>query len=318
MSATDPAAVFRVEADELLASLEQALLDLETAPDDAELVDQAFRALHTLKGSGAMFGFRALAGFLHAFESAFDTVRAGAARITPAMIAQALRAKDHAAALIRGDAAPDPAHEEGADAVDAAGAEILDAFAAAFRSAAAEPPETADPLRANPGAAPTAWRIAFKLPQTLLDWGANPALILEELSGLGLCDVACEATGPVADPAELPRALFGERFVVALLTDRPRAAIEEAFVFVRDQAELAIAPVECGESPEAADPARGADAAARPAPRLPAASALMRAVSGPATMRVATDRLDSIMDHVGELVIAQARLSQLARASEDP
>ena len=57
MTATDPNETFRQEARELLESLEQSLLDLDQNPEDRDLVDTAFRALHTLKGSGAMFGF---------------------------------------------------------------------------------------------------------------------------------------------------------------------------------------------------------------------------------------------------------------------
>jgi chemotaxis protein histidine kinase CheA len=56
MTTLDPTEVFRQEASELFETLEAALLDLCQRPDDRELVDSAFRALHTIKGSGAMFG----------------------------------------------------------------------------------------------------------------------------------------------------------------------------------------------------------------------------------------------------------------------
>ena len=65
MSTPDPADIFRIEAAELLEQMEQGLLDLEHRLDDRTLVDAVFRALHTLKGSGAMFGFDALAAFTH-------------------------------------------------------------------------------------------------------------------------------------------------------------------------------------------------------------------------------------------------------------
>ncbi|HLN25104.1 MAG TPA: Hpt domain-containing protein, partial [Patescibacteria group bacterium] len=77
MSTPDPTEVFRQEAQELLEQLEQALLDLESAPGNADLVNSAFRALHTLKGSGAMFGFDVAAKFAHSLENAFDLVRQG-------------------------------------------------------------------------------------------------------------------------------------------------------------------------------------------------------------------------------------------------
>ena len=69
MSGVDPTETFRQEAQELLEQLEQTLLDLAKAPEDLALVDSTFRALHTIKGSGSMFGFDAVAGFTHHVES---------------------------------------------------------------------------------------------------------------------------------------------------------------------------------------------------------------------------------------------------------
>ena len=61
MSGQDPIEIFRQEAQELFEDIEQGLLDLAHRPGDRDLVDAVFRGLHTLKGSGAMFGFDALA-----------------------------------------------------------------------------------------------------------------------------------------------------------------------------------------------------------------------------------------------------------------
>ena len=77
---------FIQEATEILEGLDDTLLELEADPRDPEKVDAVFRALHTLKGSGAMFGFTALASFLHHFENAFDRIREGEACVTPALI----------------------------------------------------------------------------------------------------------------------------------------------------------------------------------------------------------------------------------------
>ncbi len=105
----DPTQTFREEAAELLAELESTLLLLEQRPDDRELLDTAFRALHTIKGSGAMFGFEAAAGFTHHLESAFDRMRKGELTANSAMIGIALAARDHIRALIEDPAKADPA-----------------------------------------------------------------------------------------------------------------------------------------------------------------------------------------------------------------
>jgi two-component system, chemotaxis family, sensor kinase CheA len=100
MTILDPAEVFRQEASELFDALEGALLDLGLRPDDRELVDTAFRALHTIKGSGAMFGFDEVASFTHEFETAFDRVRKGEIRPNQDLISVALAAKDYIRTLI--------------------------------------------------------------------------------------------------------------------------------------------------------------------------------------------------------------------------
>ena len=100
MSMTDPIAVFRMEAAELFEQIEAGLLDLTHRLDDKDQIDAVFRGLHTLKGSGAMFGFDALAAFTHHCETAFDRVRKGEKPATSELIAAVLAAQDHMRALV--------------------------------------------------------------------------------------------------------------------------------------------------------------------------------------------------------------------------
>lgn len=89
----DLIAVFQEELAELLESLERGLVDLQESPEDAGLINQVFRDLHTVKGSGAMFGFTELAAFIHDFETAFEKVRAGAVPVTPELVRLGLAAE---------------------------------------------------------------------------------------------------------------------------------------------------------------------------------------------------------------------------------
>ena len=73
---------FKEEAYELLAELETSLLELEKTPDDEDLIGRVFRAMHTIKGSGAMFGFDDIAAFTHEVETVFDLVRNGRMAVT--------------------------------------------------------------------------------------------------------------------------------------------------------------------------------------------------------------------------------------------
>ena len=85
---------YQEEARELLVELESALLDLESRPTDQELIGRVFRAMHTIKGSGAMFGFDDIAAFTHQIETAYDKVRQGEVAVTKELINLTLTAKD--------------------------------------------------------------------------------------------------------------------------------------------------------------------------------------------------------------------------------
>jgi two-component system, chemotaxis family, sensor kinase CheA len=91
---------FQEEAREILVELESALLALNENRGDNELVGRAFRALHTIKGSGSMFGFDELAAFTHKLENAFDEVRNGRLEITSELINLSLTALDQIKAML--------------------------------------------------------------------------------------------------------------------------------------------------------------------------------------------------------------------------
>jgi len=95
--------LFVEEATELLAELETSLLELEKSPEDSDLVGRIFRAMHTIKGSGAMFGFDEVAGFTHSIESAYDLVRNGKIRVTKMLIDLTLKACDELRGMIDPD-----------------------------------------------------------------------------------------------------------------------------------------------------------------------------------------------------------------------
>lgn len=306
----DPAAAFRVEAEELLDGLEQDLLDLNHQLGDKTLVDAVFRGLHTLKGSGAMFGFDALAAFTHHCESAFDKVRKGVVPATAALVAVILSAADHMRALLDGDAAP------GEDAA------ILARLEAAVSAAAgAEPPA---PVSRR------GWRLYFQLPRDSMRNGTNPLMLLDELRALGDCTVTVRTDRVPPLPALNVRDCY-LGWDVTLIGDVGREAIEDVFLFVMDDMLLEIAPIAAEAVPAGVDalpideaPVDEAPVAHEPDPVVaahgqaandddgePAAKLLVRTAAQ--SVRVPADRLDLLMDRVGELVIAQSRLSQLAQ-----
>jgi len=337
MSGTDPAEIFRQEAQELLEQLEQALLDLEHTPADSDLIDSAFRALHTVKGSGAMFGFDAVAAFTHHVETAFDLVRKGKVAPSRELIAVALAAKDRMRLLIE---QPDTADS-------AAGDKIL-------RDLKAIVDATSAPVEAAPSA--KIWRIRFRLAQDAMAMGTNPLLLLDELRTLGTATIVAQTDGVPPLEAMVPTDCY-LAWDIVLTTDRPPSDIEDVFMFVIDDMELSIAPIDAetdamriGEilvdrgdvAQDAVDEAvsgqlplgsllvRSGDLTqeklasalaeqqhVRAAPRA-AASVETRIAKSADSIRVPAERLDELMDRVGELVIVQSRLTQVAATSSDP
>ncbi|MGB3336880.1 MAG: chemotaxis protein CheA [Devosia sp.] len=326
MSFPDPADTFRQEARELLEQLELGLLDLEQNPANDDLINSTFRALHTIKGSGAMFGFTAVAAFVHEFETAFDQVRKGQTPATPELIAVALDAKDHIHKLI-----------EQPDAPQAGGEDILNALRVVIAAAdgADEAVEHVPPTSAAVVAPPAAgrWRIRFRLPGDALVYGTNPLLLLDEIKAIGPCTIlALTDTIPPLDVIDPEVPYLG--WQVDLTAEDPRAAIDDVFLFLKDGMELSVEPLSDAATPDEAPVAVAAPIEAAPEPK-PVTPAPAKATKAPkpaktvekevpnaeraaaSSMRVDAERLDELMDRVGELVIAQARLTQIAAMSSD-
>ena len=323
MSPTNPIEIFKQEAQELLAQLEATLLDLDCTPDDPDLIDAAFRALHTIKGSGAMFGFEAAAAFTHHVETAFDQVRQGKARLTRDLIAVALRARDHMRLLIERPEKADPAAEE------ALLAALHDSLSPG-EAIAAVPCEAADEQ---------VWRVNMRLPRDAMINGTNPLLLVDELRSLGDA-IVTPVTDTIPRLQEIDPAACYIAWEITLKTSKPRSEIEDVFIFVRDEMELEIALAETS-----CEDAQGKPDAQEPTPSGPAEETLSEekppAALGPqggddghaapaeqqrvrrettknhASIRVPADRLDELMDRVGELVITQSRLKQIAASSSD-
>ncbi|MDD1529461.1 chemotaxis protein CheA [Bradyrhizobium sp. WBOS7] len=343
MSAMDPTEIFRQEASELFEVLEGALLDLGLRPDDRELVDSAFRALHTIKGSGAMFGFDKVASFTHEFETAFDRVRKGEIKPTQELISVALAAKDYIRALIE-----DPQSTD--DVIGEAILDDLKRFVTADQPAAhvvdiAEAPPLA------PGASKQAgWHLYLEFESHILRNGSNPLDLLEDLCKLGPCFVVPVTDGvPFLDEMDPEDCYL--KWDVKLHAACDKDAIDDVFMFVQDEMKLTLSPLEQAEAPVPAplfqlldeEPvvAETAAPAVEPAPVVeqPVAKAEVEVAPEPkpeikreaaparreeakqdrgiATVRVQAERLDELMDRVGELVIAQARLTQLASSGSD-
>ncbi|WP_137679812.1 chemotaxis protein CheA [Aurantiacibacter suaedae] len=303
MSGEDPAAAFRIEAGELLDQVEQGLLDLGHSLADMDLINAVFRGLHTLKGSGAMFGFDALAAFTHHCETAFDRVRKGQVPATADLVSVILSAQDHMRALVEGDA---PAAE---------GDAILARLQLALENASGAEIPVAEPV-----SAPRGWRLFFRLPADAMANGTNPLTLLDELRELGEAHIVAR-TDEVPPLGDLVPTECHIGWDVTLVGDISREDIEDVFIFVMDDMTFEIAALDdaAAAQEDSAASTEIADTTVADSPKTdePAKAAAVTAARGGESIRVPAERLDELMDRVGELVIAQSRLSQLAHGGDD-
>ena len=334
----DPTETFRQEAAELLDSLETVLLDLGQTPQDRDLIDAAFRALHTIKGSGAMFGFDKVAAFTHDFETAFDLIRKGKIDANHDIVTVSLSARDYIRTLIDDPDSTDPiigeAIVEELQRLIGGGPSASHAAAPAGKAESLDESAPAEPAQAG-------WTIEIAFEPDILRNGTNPLVLLDDLRALGTCIVEADCD-KVPELGALDPESCLITWMVTLHSACSKNEIEDVFMFVRDEMKLVITaldapaaglfpaldmsmpddvPEAVAEAPAAPAPRAAAEPAAAVAPAAPAAAEKAefnrRADDKTSTVRVQAERLDELMDRVGELVIAQARLSQIAHSGTD-
>jgi two-component system chemotaxis sensor kinase CheA len=224
---------FKEEAQEVLEALENDLVTLETNVTDAELLNKIFRGMHTLKGSGAMFGFTHLAEFAHELETLFDLVRNGALTITPEIISVSLEACDYLK-ILRDDPEnknPDSKREK----------LLLDAIHAhlpAFKKPVA-PVLKPVAKKEKKDDKQKVYRIYFKPDRDILVKGVNPLVLFRNLESLGQCFFFAHEEG-IPPIRELNAEWCYVFWTCILITDVEIDAIKDVFIFVEGSCELNI------------------------------------------------------------------------------
>jgi two-component system chemotaxis sensor kinase CheA len=343
---------YKEEAHELLAELEDGLLELEQAPGDNELIGRVFRALHTIKGSGAMFGFDQIASFTHELETAFDLVRNGQIEVTKELVDLSLVARDEIRGLLEG---PEPGSGERRQKIIAAIRQLIPG--SREEGEACEP---ARPVSPEPEELPSpdlavTYRIRFRPSPDIFLTGTNPLLLFKELRQLGECQVVAQ-TEVIPLIAKINPELCYTAWDIFLTTSRGVDAIKDVFIFVAADSELEIQVIDDGLDPAVDYKRLGEILVEREdidqstldrllAQRRLIGEALVetglvscdqvqsalveqqhvqearqkrRESQAAGSIRVPSAKLDKLVDLVGELVTVQARLSQTAASLQDP
>jgi two-component system, chemotaxis family, sensor kinase CheA len=351
---------FFEESFEAIESMEAALLKLDVAAPDPEVINTVFRVAHSIKGGAGMFNFTDIASFTHTLETLLDGVRAGRTRLSTPIMDLLLKSVDVMREMLRATQRKqsfDP--QRVADlqfdlevAVAKTAAEAPAAAAPAAAPAAASSPAEAAPAAAAPPAAPAAaggapeWRISVQPLENMLARGNEPLALFAALAEHG--ELRVEASVEQIPPlATLDPHRCYVHWQLGLKSAASKEQIAEAFEWVEGDCDYTItpcggaapaAPATAAATPPAAPatpavpPAPVPSAASPPAAAAPAASA---AAEGPAaakappkteaagggdstSIRVATQKLDELINTVGEVVITQSMLAQLGALAEGP
>jgi two-component system chemotaxis sensor kinase CheA len=340
---------FREEAYELVAELESALLELEKDPDNMEQIGRAFRAMHTIKGSGGTCEFRELVAFTHELETIFDRVRSGKVKATHEIINLTLRACDQIKSLF-------DRYYQGGSCDEAKTASILASFRALAPGAGTRGKAT--PASAGEGTTQhVTYRIRFRPSAEVFVRGTDPINLLNELRELGMCEAVAQTDDvPYLEDID-PRRCY-THWDMILTTSRGVDAIQDVFIFLRDGSELNVdiidedgrledeksykrlAEILVERGDLTTDELQGVlkskkligellvEAGAVTPGHVESALVEQRHVrdlraqrqgdDATSSIRVSTDKLDNLVNLVGELVTVQARLSQTALAAGIP
>ncbi|KTC61290.1 chemotaxis protein CheA [Pseudomonas savastanoi] len=328
---------FIVEARELLQAMEESLLQLESEPGDQDAIGAVFRAAHTIKGSAGLFGLTPIVSFTHIVEDVLDRLREGSVSVDAGLIAVLLKSGDHMLELIdvvasRGEPLQPPALER-----EAALRQALQVYQAPGNAQPADEARAPSVIDEQP--AEVLWHISLRFGVDVFRNGMDPLSFLRYLNTLGQMVQVTTVTDsiPALEAWDPESCHLG--FEIDFRSSAGHAAINEVFDFVREDCAVEITLM--SETADHVEPAgtelvsqtEHSPAVAsgellgdqRAVPRTPAAATAVERPSSASEqknkdgryVRVNADKLDELINLVGELVIASAGASLLARSCDN-
>ncbi|MGE6424177.1 chemotaxis protein CheW [Bacillus altitudinis] len=323
--------IFLDESREHLQTCNEKLLELEKNPTDLQLVNDIFRAAHTLKGMSATMGFDDMAQLTHHLENMFDAIRNEQMIVTPESMDTMFEALDHLEAMVQsiaegGDGKRDVTEISKKLDVTGSHAETASAVETAEASSAASDLDYNEFERTVLDEAREQGFKCYELNVTLSDACLLKAvrvyMIFERLNEAG------EVVKTVPNAELLESEDFESEFSISYLSKQPMEEVKKIVTAISEVEQVEIsevsafeeaAPAETkAEKPEQKNEEAAAPAAKAPANDTPKANGNNGAAAGGTkTIRVNIDRLDSLMNLFEELVIDRGRLEQIAKELEN-
>ncbi len=341
--------VFIDESFEGLEAMESELLNLEPGDVDSEIINTIFRAAHSIKGGSGTFGFMAIADFTHVLETLLDQIRNGERELESLHIDLLLKSVDCLRGMLSAIQNDEPQESEEADDLRKQFQAILDGDnpnAGSAESASAPEAAAVEEPQSDGGKMITIWEVIFSPESHLFRTGNEPLFLFEDLQNLGEVTVRANVENlPDLNQLQPEDSYMSWTLTLDATEEVTEDKIKEVFEWVEDDAKIEIskkaqiedmsfldAPIQ-GEAEAVAEPQQEAQTApaqesaevvdikpeaAKPAakPKAKKAEKAPAKTDSAGSIRVGTDKIDSLINMVGELVITQAMLNELGEAEE--
>ncbi|MCH7593042.1 MAG: chemotaxis protein CheA [Chloroflexi bacterium] len=295
--------VFLEEAEEQLQLLDDDILRLERDGASEELLQEIFRAAHTLKGSAATIGHGNMAAVGHASETLLDRLRNGELAVNTEIVNALLHSLDVLRAFkdeLSGEADKEPDIEDVIAELEAASGEPADAVATADPLPLTIDHDTVAAILEAEAAGDTVYRLTVRLLESCEWLTVRTFQVVSELSSIGNL-LACSPTS-----TEIEAEIVGRTIDAIVITEASQEALTEALMAVQD-----VESVEFTEVSREVSPAEDAESSV-PTQSVEEESS-GRTQRNSQTVRIDVERLDNLANMIGELVIDRTRIGQIGR-----
>lgn len=298
---------FFEEAVEHIESMEAGLLELEASPEDPELLNTIFRAAHSIKGASSTFGVHSVGEFTHVLESLLDRLRDGEIKVSEELTELLLTSVDVLSALL--SAARDGT--AGPDNVD----EVISKLHEINQSGQADAPadKTSSEDTAASASGPKRYRVTFKPSREFFHFGLDPLLLLRDLSDLGTASDMSVDDSDLPPLAEMDPESCYLGFSLVLHSERPVSDLQDVFMFVDDDSLVEITSESADENrepSESSEPSQPTATESSPSPDATSVAANTQRSPQRESVRVNGERLDDMINQIGELVIGISMVEQ--------
>lgn len=340
--------IFLSEANEIVEGLENDLVLLEDNKSDEDLLNKIFRSAHTLKSSAGTVGFTTMSELNHVAENLLEKVRSGKLDVTPKMITVLLEFLDTVKLMLQ-NIIDGKGEADGVDNIESLKAKIKaiadgneDIETVASPQPKKETPKTEEPKEevkevkaegTEKSGSSNVFHVDMSFKATIFDNGIDPLMFLNDLKAIGtIKNLKIDYSNvPAISALEDPYTCYTQ-FALDLETNSTIEQVQNIFLFVIDDNDINISDAKDGAQevksspqPEVAETKKEETQAEAPKetkqeeakteqakPQAPKSASVK--VQAPSTVRVDTRKLDSLMNLIGELVIAQSRIMQLTQS----